>query len=231
VLEVEVLELGADVERVEAHVVHALERAAQDVPRVALVRRPLRREDVAEHPADALAVGPPRQHGERRRVGHRDHVGLLDRVEARDRRAVEAHAALERVVELRDVDREGLELAEDVGEPEADEADVALVAKGLDVVGGLWLVGHARHPSGLPAPRRTIGTGPAVRYRWRMRPCPLCPTPTACRTSPCSVRRSARTSSALSPASATSTRWCPAIRGCARATRSSMPRWTGSRPG
>ena len=39
-LEEEVLELGADVERVEAHRLHPLERAAQHVARVALVRRP-----------------------------------------------------------------------------------------------------------------------------------------------------------------------------------------------
>ena len=44
--------------------------------------------------------------------------------------------------------------------------------EGLDVVGGLWLVGHARHPSRLAAPRRTSGTGPAVGCRGRMRPMP-----------------------------------------------------------
>ena len=78
----------------------ALQRAAQHVARVALVGRALGRQDVAEHARDALLLRAPRQHGERRRVGHRDHVGLLDRVEAGDRGAVEAHAALERVVEL-----------------------------------------------------------------------------------------------------------------------------------
>src|SRR3954466_12127289 len=66
VLEVEVLELGTDVEGVEAHLVHALERATEHVARVALVRRALRREDVAEHPPDALALGAPRQDREGR---------------------------------------------------------------------------------------------------------------------------------------------------------------------
>ena len=47
VLEVEVLELGADVE-VEAHVGGALELAAQDPARVALVRLVVAVEDVAE---------------------------------------------------------------------------------------------------------------------------------------------------------------------------------------
>ena len=116
---------------------HALLGAAQDVARVALVRVALGRADVGEHPRDAaaLVLRPPRQHRERRRVGHRDHVGLLDRVEAGDRGAVETHPALERVVELGRVDRERLQLAEDVGEPEPDEADAALVGERLDVVG------------------------------------------------------------------------------------------------
>ena len=90
-------------------------------------------------PASAGRHGSGR---EGRRVGHRDHVGLLDRVEAGDRGAVEAHAALEGVLELGAVDREGLELAEDVGEPEADEAQVQVLDLRLDVVGGLGLVGH-----------------------------------------------------------------------------------------
>src|SRR5205823_531522 len=89
-----------------------------------------------------LLLGPPRQHVERRGVGHGYHVRLLDRVEPRDRAAVEAHAALEGVVELLGVDREGLQLAEDVGEPEADEADAPLLHERLDVLGGLRSVGH-----------------------------------------------------------------------------------------
>ena len=125
VAEQEVLELRAHVEGVEAHVVGPPHRPAQHMSRVALVRRPLGRDHVAEHPRHALLLRAPRQHRERARVGHRDHVRLLDRVEARDRRAVEAHARLERVVQLVSVDREGLQLAQDVREPKADEADVA----------------------------------------------------------------------------------------------------------
>ena len=45
------------------------------------------------------------------RVRLGDHVGLLDRVEAGDRGPVEAHTALEGVLQLGDVDRERLELA------------------------------------------------------------------------------------------------------------------------
>ena len=56
-----VLELGPDVERVEAHALGALERAPQDVARIALVRRALGREHVAEQARDALLLGAPRQ--------------------------------------------------------------------------------------------------------------------------------------------------------------------------
>ena len=150
VAEQEVLELRPDEEVVEPHLVRALHGAAQHVPRVALVRLALRRQHVGEHARDAAAVllRPPREHVERRRVGHRDHVRLLDRVEAGDRRAVEAHPALERVVELLGVDRERLQLPEDVGEPEPDEADPALLDERLDVVLGLRPVVLGRHGAG-----------------------------------------------------------------------------------
>jgi hypothetical protein len=146
VAEQEVLELGADEEVVEPHLVRPLHGPAQDVPRVALVRLALGGDDVGEHAGDAAAVllRAPRQHVERLGVGHRDHVRLLDRVEAGDRRPVEAHAALERVVELVGVDRERLQLPEDVGEPQADEADPALLDERLDIVGAVrsFLVGQ-----------------------------------------------------------------------------------------
>src|SRR6185312_1202951 len=61
------------------------------------------------------------------RIRDRDHVRLLDRVEARDRRAVEAHAVVERVFELADRDREALQVALDVREPEEDEVDALLL--------------------------------------------------------------------------------------------------------
>ena len=49
---------------------------------------------------------------------------------------------LEGCVQLGGVDRERLELTEDVGEPEVDEADLALGNDRLDVVRGDWLGGH-----------------------------------------------------------------------------------------
>ena len=140
VLEQEVLELGPDVERVETHSLRALHCAAEHVPGVALIRRFLGRDDVAEHPPHALLLRAPRQHRERARVGHRDHVRLLDRVEARDRAAIEAHPRLERVVQLGRVDRERLQLAQDVREPEPDEPDLVLGDERLHVVRGLRLL-------------------------------------------------------------------------------------------
>src|SRR5256885_15755987 len=71
------LRLRADVERVEAHRLHPLERAAEDVARVAGVRLAVGRDDVADHPA-RLAVG---QDLERLGIGNRDHV--RDRKSAR----------------------------------------------------------------------------------------------------------------------------------------------------
>jgi hypothetical protein len=93
--------------------------------------------------ATASSSGKQREGG---RVGHRQHVGLLDRVEAGDRGAVEAHPAFEGVVELAGVDRKALQLAEDVGEPEADEADVVFLDERDDVSGAAGLLCHASLP-------------------------------------------------------------------------------------
>ena len=115
--------------------------ATQRVARVALVGLQVRRDDVAEHARDALVLWAPRQDREGRRVGHGDHVGLFDRVETGDRGAVEAGAAVEGVAQLGAVDREALELTEDVGEPEAHEANVVLLDLRHHVIGGIFLSG------------------------------------------------------------------------------------------
>ena len=146
VAEQEVLELGPDVERVIAHPPRTLQRSPEDVTGVALIRGALGRDHVAEHPPHALRLGPPGQHRKGRGVGHGDHVRLLDRVEAGDRGSVKAHAGIERVVELGRVDRERLQLAEDVREPEADEANLALGDDRLDVLGGQRLIRHWAGP-------------------------------------------------------------------------------------
>jgi hypothetical protein len=132
VLEEEVLGLRADVERVEAHRLHALEGETEDVARVAVVRVAVRRDDVADHPPrDAVA-----QHTERARVRDRDHVRLLDRVEAGDRRAVEAHPVVERALDLACRDRETLEMTFEIGEPEEHVLDAALLDLLHDLLAG-----------------------------------------------------------------------------------------------
>ena len=164
--EVEELELGADVEGVEAHLLGPFERPLQDPARVALVRFAAGHLDVAEHPRHrVLVLRPPGDQGEGRGIGHGDHVRLLDRVEAGDRGAVEAHAALEGVLELGGVDREALQLAEHIGEPESDEADVGLLDQLDDVSGTLRLICHVRGPPGLALvrfERATIGQSPVA---------------------------------------------------------------------
>ena len=67
VLEEEVLELGTDVERVEAQRLHPIERAAQHVARIAFVRLAVRLDDVADHPADLRLAFARRHDPERRR--------------------------------------------------------------------------------------------------------------------------------------------------------------------
>ena len=145
--EVEVLQLGADVVGVEAEVLGALQGAAQDPARVTLVGVAAGHTDVAEHAGDrVLLLGAPGDQREGREIGHRDHVRLLDRVEAGDRGAVEAHAAVEGVLQLGGVDREALQLPQHIGEPEADEADVALLDDLGDVSGALRFLCHSGPP-------------------------------------------------------------------------------------
>ena len=133
VLEEEVLELGADGERVEAELLHPLERGPEHVARVAFVGDAVRLDDVADEPRDLGAelvpvlVDGPRHQLERGGIGDRDHVRLLDRVEARDRRPVEAHPVVERALHLGGRHRERLEMPLEVREPEEDVLDLLVL--------------------------------------------------------------------------------------------------------
>ncbi len=90
--------------------------------------------DVTEHACRVVvtAAGGPRQHLERRRIGTGDHVGFRDPRETLDGRAVEADALLERTLEFGGCDGHRLEVTEDVGEPQPDEADVAFFQRAQD---------------------------------------------------------------------------------------------------
>ena len=144
VLEVEVLELGAD-EELEAHVAGALELAAQHPARVALERLEVAVQDVAEHERRALVALRPRQHVEGVPVGHRHDVRLLDLGVAADGGAVEGGAALDHAVELAVGDLHHLQVAEDVREPQLDVLHVLVCDRLADR--GLSISAH-RHPLG-----------------------------------------------------------------------------------
>ena len=67
-----------------------------------------------------------REHLERRGIRAGDGVGLADTGESLDCGTIESDAVRERGLELGGRDRDGLQVAEDVGEPEPDEADLPL---------------------------------------------------------------------------------------------------------
>ena len=56
----------------------------QDAPRVGCKRRPIRMQDVAEHPHHAPMIGPPWQHAERARVRLQKQIGVDLAAEARN---------------------------------------------------------------------------------------------------------------------------------------------------
>ena len=132
-LEVEVLDLGAGVERealLAGPVEVALQHERADRRRTGSPERCWMSQNIR-----ATGASSPR-HGhdlEGVRVRHGEHVGLLDPAVALDRGAVEGHALLERTLELGRGDGEALERAEHVGEPEPDEPDAALLDGAQDV--------------------------------------------------------------------------------------------------
>ena len=143
--EQEELELRAGVDDV-AQLLRPLDLAAEDAARVADERLARGREHVADHAGRAARPGSllPRDLGEGRHVGHQVLVALGDPGEALDRRPVEPGPVLDRALELVDRDRHRLDVADDVGELELDEADAAVLG-GLDLRCGV-LVGHWSMP-------------------------------------------------------------------------------------
>jgi hypothetical protein len=133
VREVEVLDVGADVEG-EALLPGPVEGPAQDLTGIAGERRAVQGGDVAEHAGDGILVAPPRQHLEGVRVGPQQRVALLHAGEPVDRGAVEAHALGEGVLQLGGGDRDRLQLPEHVGEPEEDEPHSPLFHRPQHVV-------------------------------------------------------------------------------------------------
>src|SRR5439155_22515741 len=89
--------------------------------------------------------------GGRVRPGH--HVRFLDPAEPLDRGPVESHALGERALQLLRGDGKGLQEAEDVREPETDEADVPFFHGAQDVF-GFVREGHGCEGSGRRGPYR-----------------------------------------------------------------------------
>jgi len=160
VLEVEVLEFGADVE-LEAHVGGPLELAAQDPAWVALVRPIVAVEDVAEDERRPFVALGPGHHLEGRPVGHRDDVRFLDLGVTGDRRAVEGGAALEDGVKLAVGDLDHLEVPEDVREPQLDVLHVLVGDAGADRGLELFVHGHPFRP-GVRVGAGAAGAGPVA---------------------------------------------------------------------
>ena len=127
------LDLGMDVAG-EAGVGDLCQLTFQDSPRVGAHGLAVGCQDIAEHAGDAVGAVAPGQHLEGRRVRGQQHVRLVDAGEPLDGRAVEADALLECALHLRRGDGHGLQLPQDVGEPQADEADVALLDRPQNVL-------------------------------------------------------------------------------------------------
>ena len=127
------LDLGVRVER-EPGVGGLRERALEDVAGIGDGGLPVGRRDVAEHARRRVDLAAPRQDLERRRVGMGEQVRLVRAGEALDRRAVEAEPLAERPLDLGGRDRDRLQGADDVGEPQADELDAPLLDRAQNEV-------------------------------------------------------------------------------------------------
>ena len=145
VLEVEEFDFRRDVEG-EADLRGASEDALEDPAWVAFERFAARDLDVAEHAGDGLFARAPGEDLEGGGIGHDDHVRLVATGEALDRGAVEGDAVGEGVFQLLDGDGDGLEHAEDVGEPETDELYVVVATCLEDVLTGIEVC-HGIHGS------------------------------------------------------------------------------------
>ena len=161
-LEVEELELRPHVVG-EAEIRRPRQLPLQNLARVAVEGRAVGVVDVAEHPGD-LGLRPPRDGLEGRRVGPGDHVGFLDPGEPLDGRSVEAHAFGEGPLQFLRCDGDRLEEAQDVGEPQADELDPALLYRPQDELGFLGKAHRCFRLRALGVSQRTP-LGPSVRLR------------------------------------------------------------------
>ena len=124
-LEAEILDRRADVDRI-AHRARALQHIHEHMARIARSRRPVRRAQIAEHARHAVVARTPRQHLEGRRVGMHEHIGILQARKPVDGRAIEADAFFKRDFNIGGRNGDVFQIAENIGEPQSQKANVAL---------------------------------------------------------------------------------------------------------
>ena len=109
------------------------------------------RADVAEDAGHGVAPGTPGQQREGGRVGKGPHVAFRVGAVALDGRAVEPDAQFQGILQVIHRDGEPLEVAQDVGEPQADELDVEVAgaAEHVLALGGVVVSEHERSPDAL----------------------------------------------------------------------------------
>ena len=98
--------------------------ALQDLPRVSGKIFALGSPDVAEHPGHRVLLGAPRQKRKGGRIWKSSHIALVGPGKAFDGRTVETHAVVDSVFQIGDVDRESLEVSQDVRKPQPHELHV-----------------------------------------------------------------------------------------------------------
>ena len=133
------LGLGAEVGGVgDAGAGQVVLRLAGHVARVAGVR--LAGERVVHEEVEVQRLGGAERVDTRGLgIGQQHHVGLVDRLEAANRRAVKGQPVLEHaLIEKRSRDREVLDNAGQIAEPNVDVLDVFVLDLLDDVVGGLF---------------------------------------------------------------------------------------------
>src|SRR5918994_6915251 len=113
-----------------------LEIAPENVTGVTPERTAVGCVNVAEHPGDSpLSLVPaPRHDLKGACIRAREHVRFLNAGEAFNRGTIESYAFIEGRLEFFGGDREGLEEAENVGEPQPHEANAALLNRAQHVI-------------------------------------------------------------------------------------------------
>ena len=110
----------------EAHLRCLVEHALEHAAGVGGANLTVGGEHVTEHAGGVVFFTAPGQNLEGGGVRLQQHVGFVDAGETLNRGTIKAQALVEGAFYLGGCERDGLEGADHVGEPEADEADVAL---------------------------------------------------------------------------------------------------------